>query len=123
MRSRLYNKGQHAWRFKREPEEKRFATAWDAINQPEGMPGTHTLSYLLAEPLNHMYPIAPTPDQRKTAATVVQWLGSPVGQGFLESLGYKKVIENAAKSVNSRATEKRVAPPKKPATAARNRGG
>jgi hypothetical protein len=73
-------KGLSAARLKREPEEKRFAKAWE---EQENL-----LDYLLATENNK--PVTPSYRDKVVAATVVQWLGSPVGQSFLEGLGYKK---------------------------------
>lgn len=38
----------------------------------------------------------PTDREHEVAATVVQWLGSPVGQGFLRDLGYEKTPQTVA---------------------------
>ncbi len=73
--------GLQTHRWKDNPEEKAFALAW--LDQQKGK----LLSYLLS---TDPYPPPPSLDQEKTAATVIQWLGSPVGRGFLESLGYTK---------------------------------
>ncbi len=71
-------KGLHAHRFRNNPEEKRFSDAWDEMN---------VLCYLLGDGARKV-PVEPREEQ--VAATVIQWLGSPVGQSFLEQLGYKK---------------------------------
>ena len=71
-------RGLHPYRFKDNPEERRFAEAW-AKHCGDGK----TLAYLL-------FPVAPTEREEQVAATVIQWLGSPVGQGFLRDMGYEK---------------------------------
>ena len=74
-------RGLHTHRFKQNPEERRFAEAW-AKHCGDGK----TLAYLLAVG-DQRFPVAPT---EQVAATVIQWLGSPVGQGFLRDMGYEK---------------------------------
>lgn len=73
--------GLHRYRFRANPEEKRFADAWELRGAPN-------LEYLLStDPNNHRQPVS---DEAVTvAATVIQWLGSPVGQAFLSDLGYR----------------------------------
>jgi hypothetical protein len=77
-------RGLHTHRFKDNPEEKRFADAWSAHNA-----AGKTLAYLLTIG-DQRFPGAPTDGEERVAATVIQWLGSPVGQGFLRDLGYEK---------------------------------
>ena len=102
MRLRKYNKGLHAARYGREPEERRFANAWNDINNPPDETGEHTLKYLLTPPEEHVSsPVQPTDRDYLVAATVVQWLGSPVGQFFLQQLGYVRV-EESKKAKNGR---------------------
>lgn len=75
--------GLHPYRYKDNPLEKAFAEAWQAENQI--MPGrpTSTLAYLM-DLTNRGEPNPPLTDRdHLVAATVIQWLGSPVGQGFL----------------------------------------
>ncbi len=77
--------GLHTHRFGDNPEEKRFAKAWERFDGAN-------LDYLLqcGEPLHLGYPPPATDRERVVAATVIQWLGSPVGQGFLRDLGYER---------------------------------
>lgn len=79
----MKTKGLHPYRFKENPEEQRFAKSWHSD-------GAHNLKYLLCPPETDQR-FAPTPSERDevVAATVIQWLGSPVGQCFLRDLGYK----------------------------------
>src|SRR5262245_28520044 len=81
-----HHRGLQTHRFKNNPEEKRFADAWLERNKY----GNH-LAHLLDERSIHGGS-PPTPSDRDyvVAATVVQWLGSPVGQIFLRDLGYEK---------------------------------
>jgi hypothetical protein len=79
------HRGMHAHRLNREPEERRFANAWR--EQQRG----NTLDYLLDE-ANRGVATASERDDT-VAATVIQWLGSPVGQHFLSDLGYVKCDE------------------------------
>lgn len=87
MSKGLKNKGLHTHRFKGNPEERRFAEAWEEQNRH-----CLTLPYLL-DP-EHGCGIRRPPDpsdrDREVAATVVQWLGSPVGRSFLRDLGYER---------------------------------
>lgn len=76
-------KGLSANRFDREPLEKRFAEAWQKLND-ESVPGRTkpTLAYLMDKD-NRGTPDPPLSDRDWLVAnTVVQWLGSPVGQSF-----------------------------------------
>lgn len=77
--------GLHVHRFKDNPEEMRFAEAW-ANQNDHGL----TLAHLL-DPRPMQTCLPPEPDNRDhvVAATVIQWLGSPVGQYFLQELGYE----------------------------------
>lgn len=76
--------GNWARRTTQNPEEKRFADAWKK---------EHVLHHLLG---NGAFPRVPTKEEAAAAATVIQWLGSPVGQGFLSDLGYARA-ERAAR--------------------------
>jgi hypothetical protein len=78
-------KGLHTYRFKENPEEKRFAEAWDKQNEQGS-----NLAYLLTVGDQSGRPPEPSDRDHVVAATVVQWLGSPVGQSFLRDLGYEK---------------------------------
>ena len=80
----MKNKGLHLYRFRDNPEDKRFAQACEKHDK-DGK----TLEYLLCEGDQRHLPEV-SPRERTIAATVIQWLGSPVGQNFLDSLGYEK---------------------------------
>lgn len=64
-------------RLSREPLEKEFADAWGNI-------APDTLGYLLCgqERLKHEY----TQRDAEVAATIIQWLGSPVGESFIREI-------------------------------------
>ena len=68
-----------AHRLSREPREKIAAEAWGAIAE-------NTLPYLLSTSNIRAHV---TDEDYKIAATLIQWLGSPVGQGFVEELRAK----------------------------------
>jgi hypothetical protein len=78
------SKGLHTYRFDQNPEEKRFAKAWEKNNP---------LAWLLDErPMQTGRPPEPSERDQIVAATVIQWLGSPVGQDFLNRLGWRKTL-------------------------------
>ena len=78
----LWNKGTFDYRLVNNPKEVEFACAWNKLN-PRGKRGVLT-------DLVSTSPREPTSDERRLSATVVQWLGCPVGQSFLRGLGYVK---------------------------------
>ena len=79
----IKHEGLHTHRLKSNPREKVFAEAWRT--QCETAPGkpNGTLTYLLCVG-DQRYLEPPTQEQSTIAATVIQWLGSPVGFSFLE---------------------------------------
>lgn len=78
--------GLHTHRFKDNPEEERFARAWNEQNESGS-----NLAYLL-DPKSGCggRPVDRSKWEHQVAATVIQWLGSPVGQCFLRDLGYER---------------------------------
>jgi DNA-binding transcriptional LysR family regulator len=84
--------GRHAHRLAREPREAAFAEEWAQQNTLVPLRAS-TLAYLLSDD-DHFVP-EPTQAQATDAATVIQWLGSPVGWSFLENAvkraGYRLV--------------------------------
>lgn len=78
----MKNKGINAHRLKDNPLEKKFADAWEAENTE----GRNTLEYLLAKKINHPYPGEVSKRDREVAASVIQWLGSPVGSYFVKEV-------------------------------------
>lgn len=83
----MQNKGLHQYRFNRgveNPLEKKFAELWEEHNIR-----SHTLEYLLS--LENRRGCITERDST-VAATVIQWLGTPVGRGFLcDVLGLEKI--------------------------------
>jgi hypothetical protein len=74
--------GKHARRLKRSHNdlEKKFAKAWQESNDRG-----NTLAHLMVEG-NESRPPEPTKEAAEVAATIIQWLGSPVGQEFLKEV-------------------------------------
>jgi hypothetical protein len=81
--------GLHPYRFRDNPEEKRFAEEWVKWNRRSEY-GSNLAYLLLAGDQSSHIPPEPSVRDFTVAATVIQWLGSPVGQGFLRDLGYEK---------------------------------
>jgi len=80
------NKGMSQYRFDQNPIEESFAIEWEKENSSRD--GRSVLDYLLAEYCN--CPRGEVTDRdRQVAATAIQWLGSHVGQSFLENVGNK----------------------------------
>lgn len=78
------NRGLNDQRLSREPLEQLFAEEWDKINKREHG-RTPTLPHLL-DPLNQHCPNAVLNEDYQKVATIIQWLGSPCGQGFIEDV-------------------------------------
>jgi len=81
----MKNKGLHQHRFNQNPLEKKFAAAWEKENTLNSV-GNNLLDYLLAKDNRPDQQCEVRPRDRVVAATVIQWLGSPVGQYFLKDL-------------------------------------
>ena len=83
----MKNKGIRQYRFKDNPLERCFAEKWDSLNSNVfngRLDGRGLLDYIMAH--NLMMPNGEVSDRdRVVAATVIQWLGSPVGQDFLDN--------------------------------------
>lgn len=77
--------GHSPHRYADNPMEKAFAEAWQGANDTS-QPGKSTgmLAYLLSH--DQHSPPEPTEAEHKVAATVIQWLGSPVGQHFVREV-------------------------------------
>lgn len=74
--------GKHTHRLNANPMEKRFADAWATYNSDGNV-----TEYLLSTRLNERQFVPE--DTEVDIATIVQWLGSPVGMHFLEeALGF-----------------------------------
>lgn len=84
----MKNKGLHMHRLQKSrgnPDEVKFAAAWEEKNERGAV-----LAYLLQPGSQSGRPPDPSDRDVTVAATVVQWLGSPVGQAFLQELGFVK---------------------------------
>jgi len=75
----MKHKGLSTYRLADNPLEQRFAEAWESMQQRGNI-----LDYLLS-PTNRLDTTA-TERDKIVAATVIQWLGSPVGQTFLRDV-------------------------------------
>lgn len=86
----MKHQGLSIHRLNSNPAEKAFAEEWEEANKVStpGRPYS-TLDHLM-DPNHQRDPAPSTPQEITSAATVVQWLGSPVGQGFLS-----RVIEKS----------------------------
>jgi len=80
----LKHEGLRTHRLNDNPLEKRFADKWREYNYKAGL-AHGQLAYLLADDPNHPRGEVSERDAQ-VAATVIQWLGSHVGQCFLESV-------------------------------------
>lgn len=69
--------GVSSHRLDREPLEQIFHRLWSERCR-RGL-----LRFLLDRSHSNRGDYQPTPEEEEVAATVIQWLGSPVGQGFL----------------------------------------
>lgn len=80
--------GIHSGRYQREPMERAFAKAWQEFCESsvatDGQPTL--LDYLLTTDQQH--PLPASDRDRQVACTVIQWLGSSVGQQFLSQIGF-----------------------------------
>ena len=79
--------GMSPHRYKDNPLELAFAVAWQEMNE-DSRGGPNDIHSHLAYLMDHRgEPKPPLTDRdRKIAATVFQWLGSPVGKGVLLDL-------------------------------------
>jgi hypothetical protein len=72
-------------------KERTFLDVWNEMNG-EKIPNQNTiLGYLLTEEANIWK--EPTKQEMKIARTIIQWLGTPVGQRFLIDVN-KRIQEN-----------------------------
>lgn len=82
--NRRYGLCQH--RLESNPLEKRFSDEWHKYEgYGDWQYGDRTLSYLLS-PYDDKSPIFVEEETKHIAATIIQWLGSPIGQGFLREV-------------------------------------
>lgn len=82
----MAHEGKHTNRLSREPLEQKFHDEWK-LQQQYG----NTLEYILGD--NNERAVLSERDEM-VAATVIQWLGSPVGQNFLRDVLGERVDFN-----------------------------
>lgn len=73
--------GAHVYRLKSNPKEQAFADAWQEQNQYR-----HTMLEQLLSDDGGKTPAQVSDRDEMIAATVIQWLGSPVGSCFLRDV-------------------------------------
>jgi len=81
----MKNKGVNQHRFKQNPIEYIFAKLWEEINCGKF---PTTLDYILSKSNDPRTEVSER--DREVAATAIQWLGSPVGQMFLNTINGKR---------------------------------
>lgn len=74
----MKHKGMHTYRLKGEPLEAAYADAWQRMNDVG-----HVLDYMLSTDNKR---VCPSDRDVLVAATVIQWLGSPVGSSFVRDV-------------------------------------
>ena len=75
--------------------EELFAEYWEEVNTSGGeLNGKGVLDYILAKDPNHPCGEA-TERDRVVAATIIQWLGTPVGQDFIRKVHKQHEYEKA----------------------------
>ncbi len=72
--------GINSHRYKNNPQELKFAEEWQKLNN-KGV--ARYIDYILSKDNTPCY--ASERDQ-EVACSIIQWLGSPCGQGFLKSV-------------------------------------
>lgn len=82
----MKNKGMFQNRLRDNPLEQRFTETWEKWNE-KYVGSLGILSCLLSEDNRGRHV---TDKERVIAATIIQWLGSPVGQEFLKEVMGKK---------------------------------
>ena len=81
MRILKKHQGLRPYRYKGNPLEKRFAVEWQKANG-----GSRTLLAWICATSENGTPYEPPEEQRVVANTLIQWLGTNVGQVFLETV-------------------------------------
>lgn len=85
MASKRKHVGRCPYRFQGNPRERLFAEAWQAHNERYPTPPIDWLiGKLSADGMRVVEPA--TQEQCTDAATVIQWLGSPAGWGWLKEV-------------------------------------
>ena len=81
------HKGLNPYRLASNLLETRFAEAWQTLNETASGPnkGADTVDYILHTGEQH-FPKHCSERDRKVANSIIQWLGSPVGESFVRSV-------------------------------------
>jgi predicted transport protein len=85
-------RGVHSDRYGREPLEKLFAELWQEENQKNVNSDHTTLDWILTTD-EHNVGFSSKRDY-EVASTIIQWLGSAVGQGFLRDVAQEARKKN-----------------------------
>lgn len=81
--------GLHAHRYEKEPLEHKLALAFQEFCETGGDKSISHLDYLLCEG-DQRYVVPCSDRDRQVACTVIQWLGSSVGQKFLNDIYFNR---------------------------------
>lgn len=90
----VQHKGLNTHRFGDNPIEEIFAKLWEEENVKQLGKPNGLLEYLISSRVNEAEPV--TAREAQVAATIIQWLGSPVGQSFLQIAEEKKKLKEAS---------------------------
>jgi len=87
MKLKKKHQGLNPHRLASNPLEQRFAEAWQAMNEAAAGPmdRVDTIDYILHQGDQH-FPIRCSERERAVANSVIQWLGSPVGESFIRQV-------------------------------------
>ncbi len=77
--------GINSHRYKNNPQELKFAEVWQKLNDRKIMNNYSTIDYVLNRKSEAYVEVCSERDQ-EVACSIIQWLGSPCGQRFLESV-------------------------------------
>jgi len=82
----MKNKGLHQYRLSTNPLEERFAEAWEEINTRPHSGSNCLVDSIVSKDWNNPY--YANDREVEICASTIQWLGSPVGQHFLNGVGF-----------------------------------
>jgi len=95
MKTQLTHEGYSSHRLNSNPAERIFAEKWEEINTE----GRDTLAWILntySQADGRQLKGVVSERDAKVAASVIQWLGSPVGQSWLQDVRFEiNVIQNS----------------------------
>ena len=77
------HRGLHTYRLASNPDEAKLAKAWAKLNE-----GNYPLLGYLLSIDNRCEDFSER--DAAVAATIIQWIGTPVGKEFIETLGYAR---------------------------------